>query len=366
MTTFEFHYGDVLLSIRNVSLEIDGVAILDDVNADVTNIVRPGLSQGQVVGFLGPSGCGKTSLLRVLAGLVAPTNGDVRVRTADAGADDDDGMSVVAAGDVGVVAQSYPLFAHRSVWSNLLVAAAAAGLDDDAAEERAMTLLERFDLVDKRNRYPIEVSGGQRQRIAIAQQLMRVRPHGASFLLMDEPFSGLDPVNAEAMKDAVLDQRRQGTTIVFSTHDMGVAEKLCDRIFMIFKGRKVLDGTLEEIQSSYGHDTLVVQTAAGAAALAGLPGVEAVNDRGNFQEVRLGPAARAAENRLTARVTSVQFQGAFTRLTLAGVGADGLALSCDVAATALAELGVKDGAEVAVALPPDAVRAFVEPPALGA
>ena len=95
-----------------------------------------------------------------------------------------------------------------------------------------------------------------------------------SLLILDEPFSGLDPVNAEALKDAVLEMRRRGTTVVFSTHDMATAEKMCDRIFMIFRGRKVLDGTLDEIQAQYGHDTVRVRTAAGAAALAGMRGGE--------------------------------------------------------------------------------------------
>ena len=106
-------------------------------------------------------------------------------------------------------------------------------------------------------------------------------------LILDEPFSGLDPVNAEFLKDAVLEMRRRGTTVVFTTHDMAAAEKMCDRIFMIFKGRKVLDGTLDEIQAQYGFDTVRVRTAAGAAALAGLPGVESVNDYGQLQEVRV-------------------------------------------------------------------------------
>src|SRR5262249_58151728 len=99
-------------------------------------------------------------------------------------------------------------------------------------------------------------------------------------LIGGEPFSGLDPVNAEIIKDAVLDMRRRGTTIVFSTHDMGVAEDMCDRIFMIYKGRKVLDGTLDEIQHKYGTDTVVVRTAAGAQALGGLDAVESGDDRG--------------------------------------------------------------------------------------
>jgi ABC-type uncharacterized transport system ATPase subunit len=135
----------------------------------------------------------------------------------------------------------------------------------------------------------------------------RRRRLAAELLILDEPFSGLDPVNAEALKDAVLEVRRHGTTVVFSTHDMATAERMCDRIFMIFKGRKVLDGTLDEIQAEYGFDTVRVRTAAGAAALAGLPAVESVNDYGQLQEVRLtgdpqaSSAARRAHRRLPLR-----------------------------------------------------------------
>src|SRR5262249_45258316 len=110
--------------------------------------------------------------------------------------------------------------------------------------------------------------------------------HRPELLILDEPFSGLDPVNAEVVKDAVLELRKAGTTVVFSTHDMSVAERLCDRILMIFRGRKVLDGTLDEIQSNYGHDTIRLRTEAGRDALEGLGGIEEINDQGNLQEVR--------------------------------------------------------------------------------
>jgi ABC-2 type transport system ATP-binding protein len=108
-----------------------------------------------------------------------------------------------------------------------------------------------------------------------------------ALVILDEPFSGLDPVNAEVLKDAVLTLRREGKTIVFSTHDMATAERMCDRIFMIFKGQKVLDGSLEEIQARYGADTVRVRIEGGAAVLARLTEVESVNDYGRLQEVRL-------------------------------------------------------------------------------
>ncbi|HVJ83406.1 MAG TPA: DUF4162 domain-containing protein, partial [Planctomycetia bacterium] len=108
-------------------------------------------------------------------------------------------------------------------------------------------------------------------------------------VILDEPFSGLDPVNMDVVRDAVLELQRGGATVIFSTHDMGVAERMCDFIFMIYKGNKVLDGTLDSIQNEYGADTLRVSLSGnrGAEAYAGLPGVEEVRDLGNYQEVRL-------------------------------------------------------------------------------
>ena len=106
-------------------------------------------------------------------------------------------------------------------------------------------------------------------------------------VILDEPFTGLDPVNTESIKDAILELQAQGTTVIFSTHDMSMAERMCDFIFMIFKGKKVLDGTLASIQDLYGTDTVRVRTRDGADALQNLEGVEKLNDYGQLQELRL-------------------------------------------------------------------------------
>ena len=125
----------------------------------------------------------------------------------------------------------------------------ARSLDRPVARTAGALGLDRSTKIDS-------LSKGMAQKVQfIAAVLNKPR-----LLILDEPFSGLDPVNAEVLKDAVLDLKKAGTTIVFSTHDMAVAERLCDRIFMIFKGRKVLDGTLDEIQSNYGFDTIRLQT----------------------------------------------------------------------------------------------------------
>ena len=129
-------------------------------------------------------------------------------------------------------------------------------------------------------------------------------------LILDEPFSGLDPVNLDVLRRAVLAQRTRGATIIFSTHDMAVAERMCDFIFMIHGGRKVLDGTLASIQDAYGADTIRVRVAGGVPAMGDLPGVERVEDFGQMQELRLRPGTEAQEvlRSLVARVRVLSFE----------------------------------------------------------
>ena len=152
---------------------------------------------------------------------------------------------------------------------------------------------------------PIEaMSKGMSQKVQFISAVIS-KP---SLLILDEPFSGLDPVNAQVLKDAVLEMKQRGTTVVFSTHDMATAEKMCDRIFMIFRGKKVLDGTLHDIQEQYGADTVRIRTSQGMQALAGLPAVDAVNDFGQLQEVRLKGSPQEFLTQLAARTTVYHFE----------------------------------------------------------
>jgi ABC-2 type transport system ATP-binding protein len=143
--------------------------------------------------------------------------------------------------------------------------------------------LHRFDLTAWADKKVDTLSKGMSQKV----QFIAAVVAEPELVLLDEPFSGLDPVNAEVMREAVLELKRRGTTVIFSTHDMAVAERMCDFIFMIYKGRKVLDGTLESIQATYGSDTVRVRLEGGADGLAGLPGVARVTDFGRLQELRL-------------------------------------------------------------------------------
>jgi len=219
-------YTDTLLKVDHVSLSYDDKVILHDVNAEIRDIVRADCTQGQVVGFLGPSGIGKTQLFRIIAGLNQPTSGQVLVNST---------LTPVKAGMVGVVAQNYPLFENRTIFSNLILAAKQIEKNSDAAHEKVLKYLKRLDMLDCSQLYPAQISGGQRQRIAIAQQLLC----SEHFLLMDEPFSGLDLVMEAKVCElineiACLDELN---TIIVVTHDVTAAATVADHLWLMGRDR---------------------------------------------------------------------------------------------------------------------------------
>jgi len=218
--------GATLLKVSGVNLALGGRPILRDVNLEIKDIQRAGQTTGQVVGLLGPSGMGKTQLFRIIAGLNAPDSGTVLVGEA---------QQPVERGRVGVVAQHYPLFNHRTVMGNLLVAGRRAGLSGDAAEQKARGLLKGFGMEEHGKKWPAQLSGGQRQRIAIAQQFMC----SDNFLLMDEPFSGLDPLAIDRVADFIngVAHAHELNTIIVVTHDITAAMEVADTIWLMGRDR---------------------------------------------------------------------------------------------------------------------------------
>ncbi|HYN23232.1 MAG TPA: ATP-binding cassette domain-containing protein [Thermoanaerobaculia bacterium] len=240
--SFEYTQGATLLKAEDVSVTLGGFPILRNLNLEIKDLRRPGAVAGQVVGLLGPSGVGKTTLFRVLAGLDKPNTGKVLIG--------EEGRPVER-GMVGVVAQHYPLFMHRTVLGNLLIAGKRAGLAHRAAVEKARGYLERFELQDHFGHYPAQLSGGQRQRVAIAQQFMC----SEHFLLLDEPFSGLDPMAIDRVAELLNEVAcmHELNTIVVVTHDISAALEVADTIWLMGRERdaqgKVIPGA--SIQESY-------------------------------------------------------------------------------------------------------------------
>jgi ABC-2 type transport system ATP-binding protein len=151
--------------------------------------------------------------------------------------------------------------------------------------------LERMELIKYKDKKVETLSKGMRQKLQFIATIL----HEPELIILDEPFGGLDPVNADMLKDVILELQKKGATLIFSTHDMSVAEKMCDYIFMIYKGQKVLDGTLADIQDQYGNDTIRIQTDDGVNALKEIRGIEHVNDFGKLQEVRVSSGSDPQE-----------------------------------------------------------------------
>ena len=274
--------------LRGVTKHFGPVAAVDDLSLAVP--------AGSIYGFIGPNGSGKTTTLRMIMHIILPDQGEIEVlgsRDTEAARD-----------QVSYLPEERGLYKKMTVRRLLRYYARLKGCrlaDIDPAIDDWITRMELPGVLDR----AIEtLSKGMAQKVQFIAAVLS-KP---ALLILDEPFSGLDPVNAQVLKDAVLEMRGRGTTVVFSTHDMGTAEKMCDRIFMVFKGRKVLDGTLDDIQQQYGADTVRIRTAGGAAVLAGLAGVESVNDFGQIQEVRLRADPQAFLHQLAARAAVYHFE----------------------------------------------------------
>jgi ABC-2 type transport system ATP-binding protein len=255
------------IRLTDVTKRFSGVTAVDGLTLTVP--------EGSIYGFIGPNGSGKTTTLRMIMNILLPDQGAIEVLGS--------GNTAAARDRVSYLPEERGLYKKMTVRRLLRFYGQLKGRTIAELDPAIDDWMSRLGMQGWGEKKIEGLSKGMSQKVQFVSAVV-CQP---SLLILDEPFSGLDPVNAEALKDAVLEMRRRGTTVVFSTHDMGTAEKMCDRIFMIFKGRKVLDGTLEEIQAQYGFDTVRVRTTGGAAALTGMPGVQSVNDYGQMQEIRL-------------------------------------------------------------------------------
>jgi ABC-2 type transport system ATP-binding protein len=269
------------VEIERVTKTFQGHVAVDDLSLEVP--------AGCVYGFIGPNGSGKTTTLRMIMRILHPDRGTVRVLGEE---------SFRAASDrVAYLPEERGLYKQMKVRDVLRFYAELKGLRHSGPA--IAEWLERLGLSDWAGKRVEALSKGMAQKVQFIAAVV-ARPE---LVLLDEPFSGLDPVNLEVLREAVLRLRRDGTTVIFSTHDMAVAERMCDFVFMIYRGRKVLDGTLEAIQGAYGSDTLRVQLEGDGAGLDGLPGVAKVTDFGRLQELRLehGADPQAVLGRLMQR-----------------------------------------------------------------
>jgi ABC-2 type transport system ATP-binding protein len=236
---------------------------------------------GTIYGFIGPNGSGKTTTIRMIMNIFFPDAGSIYVRGKQ-----HEGSRLDR---VGYLPEDRGLYKKMKVYDVLKFIGDLKNTGNIRSEIEYW--LKKLDLYDRIDKKVETLSKGMTQKLQFIATVID-RPE---IIILDEPFSGLDPVNSEILKEALLELQKNGATVIFSTHDMNMAEKMCDYIFMIHKGTKVLDGTLQNIQDEYGNDTVRLQTESGIDALAGVNGIEKINDYGQIQELRLGQGTETQE-----------------------------------------------------------------------
>ena len=227
--------------------------------------------EGSIYGFIGPNGSGKTTTLRLVLRIYQPDEGRVVVLGADRGH--------VADPRLGYLPEERGLYKRMKVAEQIEYFARLKGCYN--CRPAVLEWLRRLDAESWANQRVESLSKGMAQKVQFIAAVI-ARPQ---LVILDEPFAGLDPVNLELLRDAVLSLRADGATVVFSTHDMHIAENLCDTIFMIFEGRKVLDGTLAQIRGARSANRVRLRLAGGGELPGGLPGVASASRAGGFHEL---------------------------------------------------------------------------------
>jgi ABC-2 type transport system ATP-binding protein len=240
------------------------------------------IREGSVYGLLGPNGAGKTSSIRMMIGITIPDEGDVWFFG--------EKFHRRQLQRVGYLPEERGLYKRMKVLDHLIFLGRLHGLLEHEARKRSLAWCERLQLHEWAPRKVEELSKGMQQKVQFIAALL----HNPDLVVMDEPFSGLDPANAVMLKDVLLELKKDGKTILFSTHRMDQVERLCDAICLIDHGRSILEGNLKNIKARSGKNHVQMQYE-GDPRLEGSNLIESFNNYGNYVEVRLKPGADAQE-----------------------------------------------------------------------
>ena len=243
---------------------------------------------GGIFGLLGPNGAGKSTTIRMMMNIITPDEGTVMLFGAP-------GTGRDLAHRVGYLPEERGLYKKMKVLEHLIFLGEIRELSRSEARRRALAWLERLGLSDWSLRKVEDLSKGMQQKVQFIGALI----HEPELVILDEPFSGLDPVNSKVMKDVVVEIARSGRTVLFSTHQMDQAEKMCDRVAIIARGEKVLDGALAEIKAAGGKRNIALafhrDAAQAVRVLEDRRLVSRVEDNGATAEAELAPGAEADE-----------------------------------------------------------------------
>jgi ABC-2 type transport system ATP-binding protein len=270
------------------AIEIHGLSKSFGTRRAVDNL-ELAIPQGSLCGLIGPNGAGKTTSIRMIMSIIFPDAGTLRVLGKDSAVESKD--------RIGYLPEERGIYRKMKVGAFLTYMAGLKGMDPAGLDKKVGEWLERVGLADCIKKKCEELSKGMQQKVQFLTTIM----HSPDLIILDEPFSGLDPVNAKLLRELVLEQHRAGRTIIFSTHQMFHAETLCDRVVMIHRGKKVLDAAPREIRSRFASRLLLAEAldptsfpASERERIAGLEGVESVRESGHELEIT-AEDGRAAE-----------------------------------------------------------------------
>ena len=228
-----------VLEVRNITKKFGDFIAVDNISFST--------EEGSVFGLIGPNGAGKTTTLRMIMNIIIPDYGDISILG---------NSKMVSATDyIGYLPEERGMYRKMKVGALLLFLTKLKSMPKKEAQKQIDFWLERLELTDWKNKKIEELSKGMQQKLQFIATIL----HKPKLLILDEPFGGLDPINTNLIKDIILELKQNGTTIMFSTHVMESAEKLCDDIFLINKGREVLYGKLNDIKKSFGRENVLIE-----------------------------------------------------------------------------------------------------------
>ena len=255
------------LEVKNLVKNFDTVRAVDNISFSVP--------EGSVFGLIGRNGAGKTTTIRMMMNIYIPDSGEVILRGTKIGQDFKD--------KVGYLPEERGLYKKMKVLETLLFLAELKGKTGKEIEKKAIEYLRKFDLINRKNSKLEDLSKGNQQKI----QFLATVLHSPEFLILDEPFSGLDPINTNMVREIILELKREGKVIIFSTHLMDFAEKMCDHIAMIDHGKIILQGSLQDIKKNYAQRNVSLNYEGDLSFLKNSHIIESIDDFGNSTGIKV-------------------------------------------------------------------------------
>lgn len=294
-----------MIHVEQVSKRFGSTLAVDNVSFQA--------SQGRIFGLLGPNGAGKTTTIRMINHILDPDAGQILVEGIQAGPQTQK--------RIGYMPEERGLYKKMKVGEQLMYLSRLKGMSREAAREKILHWLDRFEARDWVKKPVGELSKGMSQKIQFISTIV----HEPAIYIFDEPFSGLDPINSELLKDVILELRDNGSTVLFSTHRMEQVEQMCDDICLFNRGKAVLSGRMREIKSSFGTNTILIGFDGPVGFLDGLDHVRVNNRSANFAEIRFlegaDPQAILRKALETVRVTRFEIvEPSLTEIFISTVG----------------------------------------------